>query len=88
MYTLSIADTVEVVHRHPALLNSVPDNLQRPLSMMQRRITRLKALSRRSNIRMPNIGEYGGRAIDVVLDYTRTELVRRAFEAKREIRPV
>lgn len=64
------------MHRHAALLDGVLDDLHRPFTMVQCRITRLKALPRRSDVCVPDIGEYGGRAVNVVFDNSRTDLVR------------
>ena len=88
MRAFGIADTVQIMHRHAALLNGILNDLQRPFTVMQCCITRLETFSRRSDVRVPDIGKYSRRAIDVVLDDPRTKLVRRALQPEREIWPV
>lgn len=53
--------------------------------MVQGSILRLKALSRRCDIRVPDVRQHSRRSIELMTNGACTELVRRTLETEREI---
>jgi hypothetical protein len=71
----SVANTVNLMQSHSSLLDGVLDDLERPFSVVQRRVFRLETLAWRRNIRVPDIGEDGCGVVCVVPDNPSTKLV-------------
>ena len=82
---LCVAYTVDISNADLCLLEGVADQLERPLTMMLRRVPREKALARRRDVRVADVGQdKRWSALVRVLHYPHPDLVCTPFNPQTD----